>query len=100
MRFVLERRSESYVLKEVVGVDAGKERRTEAPDFQEVAPGRYRPQKFVVKSEGGRTELAFQQWTIVPPTSRLFTPTHLNADVADTRRRARMTTLLRSGSWK
>lgn len=80
-RFVLERRGESYVIKKVIGVEAGKERRAESSDFQEIAPGRYRPGKLVVTSEGGRTELTFRQWTIVSTASMLFTPTHLETQL-------------------
>lgn len=80
-RFVLARRGESYVIKKVIGVEAGKERRAESSDFQEIVPGRYRPGKLVVTSEGGRTELTFRQWTIVSTASMLFTPTHLETQL-------------------
>jgi hypothetical protein len=76
-RFVLARQGDSYVIKEAIGVEAGKERHAESADFREVAPSRYRPHKLIVRSEGGRTELIFRQWTFVPATTTLFSPTHL-----------------------
>lgn len=80
-RFALERKGASYVIKEVIGIEAGKERRAESSNFQEIAPGRYRPGKLVVTSAGGRTELTFRQWTIVSTVPMLFTPTHLETQL-------------------
>jgi hypothetical protein len=75
--FVLEHRGSRYVLRAMKSLEADKERRVVFFDFQEIAPGRYRPQKLVVSSDEGRTEITFRQWQLGATTPMRFPLTHL-----------------------
>ncbi len=79
--FTLERHGESYVVRDTTYQEKGRERQASFSDFQEVAPGRYRPHKLVVKREGGHTEVSFQHWTLTAWTPILFTPIQLETQL-------------------
>ncbi len=75
--FELERRGGTYIVSGVKYLFHGRERQARFSAFDEIAPGRYRPQQMVVTAEGGRTEVTFHHWTVSTPNAQLFTPTHL-----------------------
>ncbi|MBI3249568.1 MAG: hypothetical protein HYZ50_23955 [Deltaproteobacteria bacterium] len=79
--FTLERQGENYVVKDTTYQEQGKERQARFLDFQEVAPGRYRPRQLVVTRAGGHTEVTFRHWTLTATMPTLFTPTQLETQL-------------------
>lgn len=75
--FELEQRDGTYIVTGAKYMARDEEREARFLEFAEIAPGRFRPQKVVIRAKGGRTEFVFSHWVLSPPEPRLFTPTSL-----------------------
>jgi hypothetical protein len=55
----------------------GQQREAEFREYEEIAPGRFRPRRLVVRTDSGRTELTFRSWVLNTAGPELFTGTAL-----------------------
>jgi hypothetical protein len=78
VRLHCARRGETYLLTGLTALAADGTREIQFNGYQEIAPGRFRPQQVVVwDGSTGRTELTLQHWQLDAASPDLFTKTAL-----------------------
>jgi hypothetical protein len=75
--FTLERRGTTYVVTTITYHAQGQQREAEFREYEEIAPGRFRPRRLVLQTDSGRTELTFRSWGLDSAGPELFTGTAL-----------------------
>lgn len=73
-----EQRGAAYVLTTLTAWAEDASRSTQFFDYQEIVPGRFRPQRIVIyNGNTSRTEIQFRQWQLNAARPELFTSSTL-----------------------
>jgi hypothetical protein len=71
--FVLERRGTTYLVTTITYSVHGQQREATFLHYEEITPGRFRPRLLILRTDSGRTELAFRSWVLNSAGPELFT---------------------------
>ena len=75
--FHLKKQGNTYLVTTMQSMVNGKEKDARFTEFDEIAPGYYRPGRLSITENAERTEFVFAQWSVRPADPQLLIPTRL-----------------------